>query len=204
MSHDYGKDKNKKKPARRNQKNSGRQPLPGWVWFFSGVAVTLFAQLLVHLATVDAPAPAIATNTNAAGAEPAHKKPTINFYNQLKTMEVKVPGEETAPAPIQPVTGEKKETAETTTATAKTPDAPAKPAYSYALQAGSYKTAADADEQRAALSLLGVKANIETKANADGKTYYRLMVGPFTSATELEKARATLSNNSVPSITVKR
>jgi cell division protein FtsN len=208
MSYDYAKDKNKKKPVKKNQKSSGRQPIPGWIMFFSGVAFTVFAQFLFHLTQVDTPAQTTNPENSVAGMEePAHKKPTINFYNQLKTMEVKVPGDEseTPETSVQPAAESVTQAA--TDATAKT-DAvnteKTEATVKQFLQAGSYKSAADADTQRAALSLLGVKSGTETKTNADGITYYRVMVGPFTSATELEKARSTLNSNNVPTMTVKR
>lgn len=210
MAHDYGKEKNRKKPAKKNQRVSQRMQVPGWILFGSGVAFTLFAQFLLHLATVDPETPAaVAENPATTDGKPAAKKPTINFYNQLKDMEVAVPGEETATAVIEPVTGEKHQASPTdasqppTTAIAPAAET-AKPLYSQVLQAGSYKNKADADEQRAALTLLGLKATITSKTNADGITYHRVMVGPFGSATELEKARNTLSTNNVPTITVKR
>ncbi len=208
MSYDYGKDKNKKKPAKKNQKTSGRPAIPGWVMFFSGVAFTLFGQFLFHLTQVDAPAQTTNPENPVVNAEePTHTKPTINFYNQLKTMEVKIPGNETR-APETTAQPAAESTTQSVTDTTANVDASKteKPAIAVNqfLQAGSYKSAADADEQRAALSLLGVKSSTETKANADGSTYYRVMVGPFTSATDLEKARSTLNNNNVPTITIKR
>jgi cell division protein FtsN len=196
MSHDYGKAKNKK-PTKKNTKNS-KQPLPAWVLFGSGVVFTLFAQLLFHFATSDTQVNTTPEKAAITKQEDAPKKPTINFYNQLKKMEVKVPANQEEVKAIVPVTGETKEI--TTDSNIAEKPAP----YNYVLQAGSYRSTADADEQRASLSMLGLKSSIEVKANSDGTNYYRVMVGPFTSASELDKARTTLKNNNTPSITVKR
>ena len=196
MSHDYGKSK-KKKPSKKNTKNSN-PPLPAWVLFGSGVVFTLFAQLLFHFATSDTKVNTTPEKSAITKQEDTPKKPTINFYNQLKKMEVKVPANQQEARPIVPVTGEtKKSSTNNNTAEKSAP-------YNYVLQAGSYRSTADADEQRASLSLLGLKSSIEVKPNTGGTNYYRVMVGPFTSASELDKARTTLKNNNTPSITVKR
>jgi cell division protein FtsN len=204
MSHDYGK--NKKKPVKRNQKSSQRASLPGWVFFFSGVAFTLFAQLLIKLALTDAPVATTANQPNTVvTTEPAVRKPAINFYNQLKTMEVKVPLENTSKPVINPVTGKQSSTAATSTSPGKTAATePAKTSFRQALQVGSYKTQEDAESQRAKLSLLGIKSTVEVKPNPAGGNYYRVITSTYTSAIELDKARNALKAQGMASITVKR
>lgn len=206
MSYDYGK--NKKKPAaKKNHKTSSRQPLSGWVLFFSGVAFTLFGQFLFHLTQVDTPAQTSHPENTATGQEPAHKKPTINFYNQLKTMEVKVPANDAKKPDItnQPaVESTTQAISETTTSPGNSKIEKAVAVPQQFLQAGSFKSREDADQHRAELLLLGVTASIETKNNADGTSLYRVIIGPFTSATELSKARSTLLSNNIPTLTIKR
>lgn len=196
MSHDYGKSKSKR-TTKKNTKNT-KQALPAWVLFVSGIVFTLLVQLAFHLITSDKKVNTTPEKDAQAQPEHAAKKPTINFYNQLKKMEVKVPSAEQDVKPIVPVTGDKKEPSPEL----KVAEKPAP--YNYVLQAGSFRSTADADEQRASLSMLGLKSSIEVKANTDGTHFYRVIVGPFTSASELDKARTTLKNNNTPSITIKR
>ena len=62
------------------------------------------------------------------------------------------------------------------------------------LQAGSFSTAGDADNQKAKLAFMGIEANIQQVMVQD-KTYYRVRVGPYTRLDELNKTRAELAKN---------
>lgn len=207
MSRDYAK--TKKAPARRNQKNKSGGAIPGWVLFFSGVAFTLFGQLLFKLLVTGQPTSEVPSSTNktvVVNAVPEARKPTITFHNTLKNMEVDVSDDKLA-AVANPVTGPAP-TAETTTN--NKPDnktetsAPPPAQFNSYLQAGSFKTSTDAEEHRAKLSMLGVRSQLEIKKNADGNTYYRVVTPSFNSASELDKARKTLNSAKIPTITLKR
>jgi len=60
------------------------------------------------------------------------------------------------------------------------------------LQAGSFSTAQDADNQKAKLAFMGVEAVVQQVMVQD-KTYYRVRVGPYTKIDELNKTRAELA-----------
>lgn len=60
------------------------------------------------------------------------------------------------------------------------------------LQAGSFSTAQDADNQKAKLAFMGVEAVIQQVMIQD-KTFYRVRVGPYTKLDELNKIRAELA-----------
>lgn len=64
------------------------------------------------------------------------------------------------------------------------------------LQAGSFSTAQDADNQKAKLAFMGVEAVIQQVMIQD-KTFYRVRVGPFTRIDELNKTRAELAKNGI-------
>lgn len=64
------------------------------------------------------------------------------------------------------------------------------------LQAGSFSTAGDADNQKAKLAFMGIEANIQQVMVQD-KTYYRVRVGPYTRLDELNKTRAELAKNGI-------
>ncbi|PKO94748.1 MAG: SPOR domain-containing protein [Betaproteobacteria bacterium HGW-Betaproteobacteria-10] len=60
------------------------------------------------------------------------------------------------------------------------------------LQAGSFSTAQDADNQKAKLAFMGVEAVIQQVMIQD-RTLYRVRVGPYTKIDELNKVRAELA-----------
>ena len=81
-------------------------------------------------------------------------------------------------------------------AKAKAAAAPATPAvaataatvdpFSYFVQAGAFRTADDAESQRAKLSLIGLEAKV-TEREQSGRTVYRVRVGPFDKKEEAVK-----------------
>ena len=64
------------------------------------------------------------------------------------------------------------------------------------LQAGSFSTPQDADNQKAKLAFMGIEANIQQVMVQD-KTYYRVRVGPYTRIDDLNKVRAELARNGI-------
>lgn len=73
----------------------------------------------------------------------------------------------------------------------------------FMLQAGAFQNAADADNLKARLALLGFEATIETSTLADKGTWHRVRVGPYTSVEELNRMRDTLKQNGVPTTLIK-
>ncbi|MDP3441114.1 MAG: SPOR domain-containing protein [Azonexus sp.] len=66
------------------------------------------------------------------------------------------------------------------------------------LQAGSFSTAQDADNQKAKLAFMGVEAVIQQVMIQD-RTLYRVRVGPYTKIDELNKVRAELAKAGIES-----
>ena len=64
------------------------------------------------------------------------------------------------------------------------------------LQAGSFSTAQDADNQKAKLAFMGVEAVIQQVMIQD-KTLYRVRVGPYSKIDELNKVRAELAKSGI-------
>ncbi|HEX6736342.1 MAG TPA: SPOR domain-containing protein [Azonexus sp.] len=64
------------------------------------------------------------------------------------------------------------------------------------LQAGSFSTAQDADNQKAKLAFMGVEAVVQQVMIQD-RTLYRVRVGPFTKIDELNKVRAELAKSGI-------
>jgi cell division protein FtsN len=67
----------------------------------------------------------------------------------------------------------------------------------YFLQAGSFKSTNDAENQKAKLALLGVVADIQSADLAERGIWYRVRVGPFIRMTKVEEVRASLQLNGI-------
>ena len=72
----------------------------------------------------------------------------------------------------------------------------------YILQVGSYPDAKGADEIKAKLALMGFVAQVQP-VTINGKTWHRVRVGPYASASELEAAKRSLSENGINAIALK-
>ena len=70
------------------------------------------------------------------------------------------------------------------------------------LQAGSFSTPHDADNQKANLALMGVEAAVQQVMVQD-KTYYRVRLGPYSKIEELNKVRADLARAGIDASLVK-
>ena len=196
MSHDFAKGKASsksskgtkrsapKKNTRRAEKPAAKPRVPGWAWLISGVIVTLFVQFLFHLSQQDTSKLAqdvvkeAPKKTPAKVEKPEKKRPKIEFYNTLKSREVKVSGDVVKPREQE--------------------------RYNYVLQAGAFKNKQDAEQQRAEIILMGMDASIESGKNKSGTLYHRIIVGPFTSRSSLSSARNKLIANNMPSMKLKR
>lgn len=103
---------------------------------------------------------------------------------------------ETTPATVATTPAD----AATTVATA-----PSKPAASdarYILQAGAFGASGDAEATKAKIALLGLSARVES-AQINGKTVYRVRMGPYGTASELAEAKQKLANGNLPAMAIK-
>ena len=67
----------------------------------------------------------------------------------------------------------------------------------YYLQAASYSNADDAEKLKAKLTLLGMEVKVLTATIPDKGVWYRVRVGPYRGAEEMNGARSTLKQNGV-------
>lgn len=72
----------------------------------------------------------------------------------------------------------------------------------YLLQAGAFAASGDAEALKAKIAFLGLSARVES-AQIQGKTVYRVRMGPYGTATELAEARGTLSANGLQAMAIK-
>jgi len=72
----------------------------------------------------------------------------------------------------------------------------------YILQAGAFGGSGDAEAVKAKIALLGLNARVESAA-INGKTVYRVRMGPYGTATELAAAKGKLANGGLPAMAIK-
>lgn len=187
MPRDY---KHRANPKRR------KQSVPGWLWLLAGLLIGLFVAFLVYLkqpADPDTPQPnpVVTTDEDARAVRtPRHRdippppKPRFDFYQILPEMEVVVPEEA--------ITGSRKEGVRQV----ETPG-------TYLLQAGSFKSAEQADQLKARLAMLGLETHVQTVSINESETWHRVRVGPFDNLRSLNRARARLREHDVEAILLK-
>lgn len=117
------------------------------------------------------------------------EKPRFEFYKILPGSQEA--GSPAAPAEPPPVA-----------APLPSPEAPAANDIFY-LQAGAFQKAADADNQKARLSLLGLDVAVQEATVADKSTMYRVRVGPFAKPEEMNRVRNQLAENGIQATVVK-
>lgn len=78
--------------------------------------------------------------------------------------------------------------------------APADP-FQYFVQAGAFRTAADAEAQRAKLSLMGLDAKVSEREQ-NGRTVFRVRIGPYDRKEDAERSKARLGSASIDAAVV--
>ena len=71
------------------------------------------------------------------------------------------------------------------------------------LQAGAYQNAADAEDQREKLALMGIEASLQTVAMPDKGTLNRVRLGPYGSAEEMNQVKAELLKRGVATAVIR-
>lgn len=73
----------------------------------------------------------------------------------------------------------------------------------YLIQVAAYRSRSDADQQRAALALLGLSAKVEQVTIDNRDTWYRVRVGPYSNAASAETAQRTLQSQGLKGVVMK-
>lgn len=186
---------------RRQRAFTSQTPKP-WPWLFTGL---LIGALVVFLPSLqnwlpwkekdanNTPASQNATQAKEASAEPA--PPRFEFYSLLPKMEVAVPEPKSPPSRQQPEL-QPQAPPEASSQPALTPSKSA-PSEAYVLQAGSFRSYAQADKRKADLALMGVEASIQTVTIDNSKTWHRVRIGPSRNLTKLQRIRQQLRENHI-------
>jgi cell division protein FtsN len=74
--------------------------------------------------------------------------------------------------------------------------------FTYFVQAGAFKSAADADAQKAKLSMMGIESKVSEREQA-GRAIFRVRSGPFDDKDQAEKIKARLDANGMDAALVR-
>lgn len=105
------------------------------------------------------------------------------------------------PVPVAPAPEAGQEAVASAAAPAAPTPAPAGEAR-YLLQAGAFGASADAEQVKARIAMLGLSARVES-GQANGRTVYRVRMGPYSSASELAEAKQRLADGGLPAVAIK-
>jgi cell division protein FtsN len=207
-----------KSQARRN----GQSNLPGWVWLTGGLLLGLGLTLAWFWKTgpgpndfllprpdpqAEVPQPA----DEPVAQEPAPTRPKYDFYELLPEREVVIPDAELsaqAQAEQQAALAAAQNppadpAASDDAAAAESPDALASDSGPrYLLQAGAFDSQGKAEELKAQIALSGEMARIES-AQINGRTVYRVRLGPYANASALASAKQALSGHGIQAVAIR-
>jgi cell division protein FtsN len=181
--------------------------------FISGLSIGLLVALIVFLNQSDgsylpfqakpsatAPVPDILTPAaRQAASMPALPAPTFDFYNILPNKEINISewvAEEVTVQEPPSTQLDEEGPSQQNTIVATTPF-PMEENSVYILQVGSFKQLEAADQVKAQLALLGVMADIQRVVINGQDTLYRVRIGPYGDAEQLNQARLRLQQNNL-------
>lgn len=195
------------KKGRQATRAGGAAQKPAWLWVLVGLLLGIGLMLLVLardwaplLRRKDLPQPnpqATAPKESEPPVAEAKPKKNYDFYQVLPEAEVVIPDAELS------AKAKAEQQARTNAANPATAPAPnATPGGRYVLQTGSYPDPKAADEAKAKLALSGFVAQVQP-VTINGRTWHRVRVGPYASASELEAAKRSLAENGINAIALK-
>ena len=215
-----------RRSGKRQARRSGGGGLPGWVFAIGGLLVGLAVaggwylhrggdvDDLLPRPNPEARAPAPPEEPVAQDA-PAPRKPKYEFYDVLRENEAVFPDAElnaqaaaeaeaeaeAARTGIDPAGAAAAVGEDGPDATPEAP--PAEPAGPrYLIQAGAFRSLADADAVKARIALTGEIARVEP-AQVDGGTIYRVRLGPYANAGALAAAKQALAGHGIDAVAIR-
>lgn len=207
----------KRKQARRH----GSKGTPAWAWLLAGLLVGVlgFFGYRIYTSmtaeTKDVPIPHNAKTPSKKDGKPASAPAAsaeddgvldtdYSFYDVL-------PGEEILDMPAEadalPSATSDSPSTEVPTNSSPTLDPAAKVEPTsdksrYLLQAGAFESSADAEDLKARIALSGEPARVEA-AEVNGKTMYRVRLGPYEGNTAANAAKSNLAGQGIKTNTIK-
>jgi len=165
----------------------------GVVWYLNKTPLPFLDKLSKPQEKAETKPGAAAQTPQPLPGKPGDKvneKPRFEFYKILPS------GQEAAPAPAE---------AKPPSAASAPPalEAPLPPAETLYLQAGAFQKAADADNLKAKLALMGLEASVQEVNVPDKGLMHRVRVGPFAKPDEMNRVRTQLAQNGIQASVVK-
>jgi cell division protein FtsN len=135
----------------------------------------------------NAPAAGGATPAPATPASPPATAPAVAADPLGDLMKKSAPGA----APASPAAAPTPAATPQAQPAAKPAAAASADPFTYFVQAGAFKSAADADAQKAKLSMMGIESKVSEREQA-GRVIFRVRSGPFDDKEQAEKIKARL------------
>lgn len=161
------------------------------------------AQARAVAAAANAPLPRPLPEATAAA--PTRRAATPAPPTAAATPAAKTPATRTAPVTAPSATTPPKPASAAATSTpaaaANTATQTAARSAPYIVQAGAFAASGDAEAAKARIALLGLNARVES-AQINGKTVYRVRMGPYGSAAEAADAKQKLESGGVQAMTL--
>lgn len=216
----------------RTARRPSTPAIPGWLWLLAGLALGLIVALVVYLMKLPPQVvPGAVSTAQPYGTAPAtpleHAKSATSqpvpaatvddrfrFFDELPNMGVEVPPDTPRPAskpapppapPTPPVANAAppKVNPDLPKHSASLPPPAVKRGDAYVLQVGSYRNFREADGIKARLTLMGLDASVQRVTVDRKETWYRVRVGPYTSADNANRVRDQLRRNKFKAIVLK-
>jgi cell division protein FtsN len=188
----------RKKTSRRGASRGKKSAAPAGLWFLAGLLLGLAISLLLYtqgfLPQRPSDKPVASPSQAATGEEIVDESESIagestdrrfDFFTVLPEMEVVVPDQELsrdAGPEAAPIEGGGSD--------------------SYILQVGSFRSAADAEQMKARLALLGNVATIQV-VTVNGATWHRVRIGPVQGPRRADEVRRVLQDNGIETLVMK-
>lgn len=189
---------NRKKSGKQHRGNKkDRKGVPAWIWLLSGILIGLGVALALmfngYLPDLKHPTADSKASKPSEAALIEAKTPTTSsppkrrydFFTVLPEMEVVVPDQELSRRAKPSLSATNNNQPE-----------------SYILQAGSFRIAAEAEQMKARLALLGSMAEVQT-VTVNQQTWHRVRLGPFKGARKTDKMRRLLAENQIETLVMK-
>ncbi len=180
--------------AGRKRKKSGGGGSP-FLWFVAGLVIGLGGAIFLFTRgfmptgperTPDEPRATVRSEPELLGDEDSGVgEGRYDFFTVLPEMEVVVPERELTDPGAESGTSPSEAASE-----------------SFILQAGSFRSAADADQMKARLALLGSVADIQ-QVTVNGETWHRVRIGPVQGARQADQLRRQMLDNGIDVLVLK-
>lgn len=191
--------------ARRGASRGSNRGTPAIAWLFTGILIGLgLAWYLAARGYISAPAAepaAMAESPSQRSGESLLKDQVIgdedindaggrsrsryDFFTVLPETEVVVPKQELSPRSDEQGAAVPTDDSDT-----------------YLLQVGSFQSAADADQLKAKLALMGIVAQVQSVA-VNETTWHRVRIGPVQGARQADEIRRQLQTGGIDSLVMK-